>query len=100
MPVLKVRAADLNELAANAAFFFRSRPLPMDDGATALLTPEARAILSQLHAKLDALAAWDTETIEAAVREVAEAAGLKLGAAAQPLRAALTGSRTSPGIFD
>lgn len=100
MPVLKVRAADINELAANAAFFFKSRPLPMDDGATALLTPEARAILSQLHAKLDALAAWDTETIEAAVREVAEAAGLKLGAAAQPLRAALTGSRTSPGIFD
>ncbi|WP_294327805.1 glutamate--tRNA ligase [uncultured Sphingomonas sp.] len=100
MPVLKVRAADLNELAANAAFFFRSRPLTMDEGATALLTPDARAILTQLHAKLDALAAWDTETIEAAVREVAEAAGLKLGAAAQPLRAALTGSRTSPGIFD
>lgn len=100
MPVLKVRAADINELAANAAFFFKSRPLAMDDGATALLTPEARAILSQLHAKLDAIAAWDTETIEAAVREVAEAAGLKLGAAAQPLRAALTGSRTSPGIFD
>ncbi len=100
MPVLKVRAADINELAANAAFFFRSRPLAMDDGATTLLTPEARAILTQLHAKLDALAAWDTEAIEAAVREVAEAAGLKLGAAAQPLRAALTGSRTSPGIFD
>ncbi|PZT96647.1 glutamate--tRNA ligase [Sphingomonas hankookensis] len=100
MPVLKVRAADLNELAANAAFFFRSRPLAMDESATALLTPDARAILTQLHAKLDALAAWDTETIEAAVREVAEAAGLKLGAAAQPLRAALTGSRTSPGIFD
>ncbi len=100
MPVLKVRAADINELAANAAFFFKSRPLAMDDGATALLMPEARTILSQLHAKLDAIAAWDTETIEAAVREVAEAAGLKLGAAAQPLRAALTGSRTSPGIFD
>ncbi len=100
MPVLKVRAADINELSANAAFFFRTRPLAMDDGATALLTPEARAILTPLHAKLDALAAWDTEAIEAAVREVAEAAGLKLGAAAQPLRAALTGSRTSPGIFD
>ncbi len=100
MPVLKVRAADLNELAANAAFLFHARPLAMDAGATTLLTDEARATLARLHAALDALAAWDTETIEAAVREVAEAAGLKLGAAAQPLRAALTGSRTSPGIFD
>jgi glutamyl-tRNA synthetase len=31
---------------------------------------------------------------------VADAAGLKLGQVAQPLRAALTGRRTSPGIFD
>jgi glutamyl-tRNA synthetase len=100
MPVLKVRAADINELATNATFFFKARPLVMDDGATTLLTPDARAMLTRLHAALDALAAWDTETIEAAVREVADAGGVKLGAAAQPLRAALTGSRTSPGIFD
>ena len=43
---------------------------------------------------------WDTETLENAVRQVAEALGLKLGQVAQPLRAALTGRRTSPGIFD
>ena len=35
-----------------------------------------------------------------AVREVAEAEGVKLGQVAQPLRAALTGRATSPGIFD
>jgi len=34
------------------------------------------------------------------VRAYAEAAGAKLGAVAQPLRAALTGRSTSPGIFD
>ena len=33
-------------------------------------------------------------------REVAEAEGVKLGKLAQPLRAALTGRTTSPGIFD
>jgi glutamyl-tRNA synthetase len=31
---------------------------------------------------------------------VAETQGLKLGKVAQPLRAALTGRTTSPGIFD
>jgi len=53
-----------------------------------------------LHTALDGLATWDTEALEAAVRTVADAAGVKLGNLAQPLRAALTGRRTSPGIFD
>ena len=43
---------------------------------------------------------WDTEALEAAVRQVAEDRALKLGQVAQPLRAALTGRKTSPGIFD
>ena len=34
------------------------------------------------------------------MRAYAERAGVKLGAVAQPLRAALTGTNTSPGIFD
>ncbi|MFN3673961.1 MAG: glutamate--tRNA ligase, partial [Bosea sp. (in: a-proteobacteria)] len=38
--------------------------------------------------------------VEAAVRSFAEANGLKLGQAAQPLRAALTGRAMSPGLFD
>jgi glutamyl-tRNA synthetase len=38
--------------------------------------------------------------VDAAVREVAERNALKLGKLAQPLRAALTGKTTSPGIFD
>ena len=36
----------------------------------------------------------------ATVRQVADETGLKLGKLAQPLRAALTGRTTSPGIFD
>ena len=42
----------------------------------------------------------DYDRAEAAIREVAERQGLKLGKVAQPLRAALTGRTTSPGIFD
>jgi glutamyl-tRNA synthetase len=38
--------------------------------------------------------------VEAVVREHAEAIGAKLGQVAQPLRAALTGRATSPGLFD
>jgi glutamyl-tRNA synthetase len=49
---------------------------------------------------LSALAEWDVPSLEAAIREVAESCGVKLGKLAQPLRAALTGRTTSPGIFD
>ena len=100
MPALKPRAANLNELTEGTAFLFATRPLAIDADAAPLLAGEAPALLARLHAALDAVHNWDTETTEAAVRQVAEAAGVKLGQVAQPLRAALTGRRTSPGIFD
>ncbi|THD35170.1 MAG: glutamate--tRNA ligase [Sphingomonas sp.] len=100
MPFLKPRAANLNELATASTFLFAVRPLAIDADAAPLLTGDAPALLSQLHTALDALDGWDTESLENAVRQVAEGAGVKLGQVAQPLRVALTGKRTSPGIFD
>jgi glutamyl-tRNA synthetase len=97
MPGLKERAKTLVDLTASAAFLARSVPLPFEPKAEALLTPEARAMLSRL---APALAATDfsTATLDAALRRFAETEGLKLGQVAQPLRAALTGSTMSPGI--
>ena len=100
MPALKPRAANLNELADGAAFLFASRPLTIADEAAPLLEGSALDLLRRLHAALDALHNWNTEALEDTVRRVAEEAGVKLGQVAQPLRAALTGRRTSPGIFD
>ena len=100
MPELKARAHTLNELADGARFLFAERPLELEDAAEALLTADARALLASAHELLVALANWDTPSLEAAIREVAEASGVKLGKLAQPLRAALTGRTTSPGIFD
>ncbi|HVF37510.1 MAG TPA: glutamate--tRNA ligase [Sphingomicrobium sp.] len=100
MPELKARAHDLNQLAEGAEFLFARRPLAFDDKAAALLTDEARSHLALAHAALSAASGWDHDSLDAAVREVAEANSLKLGKLAQPLRAALTGKTTSPGIFD
>ena len=100
MPVLKVRAKSINDLAAGAAFLFDVRPLALDAGASALLTVDSKSILAQAQTALTALTVWSATTLEAAVRQVAEDAGLGLGKVAQPLRAALTGRSMSPGIFD
>ncbi|MCC0052731.1 MAG: glutamate--tRNA ligase [Rhodobiaceae bacterium] len=100
LPGLKERARTLTELVDAAGFLVATRPLSCDDKARALLGDEARAMLAGLHASLERLATWDAAALEQAVREFAEANELKLGKVAQPLRAALTGRTTSPGIFD
>ncbi len=100
MPELKARAHDLIQLADGARFLFAARPLEPDPAAAALLTDEARALLGRAYAAMAGLAEWDAPSLEACIRDVAEAAGVKLGKLAQPLRAALTGRATSPGIYD
>ena len=100
MPVLKVRAKDLDELAAGAGFLFAHRPLALDDKAAALLTPEARGLLDRIAQVLRPQSDWTTPALEATLKAAAADWGLGLGKLAQPLRAALTGQTTSPGIFD
>jgi glutamyl-tRNA synthetase len=97
MPGLKERAKTLAELADSAAFLARTVPLPMEPKAQALLTPEARLMLRDL---AEVLAGTDfaEDGLNEALRAYAERTGRKLGAVAQPLRAALTGSTVSPGI--
>ena len=99
MPVMKLRAKDLKELADGAKFLFAQRPLTMEPKSEALLTPEARALLGKIHTTF-AAADWAMEPLEAALKAMAAELELGLGKLAQPLRAALTGQTTSPGIFD
>jgi glutamyl-tRNA synthetase len=97
MPGLKERAKTLVELAASAAFLARTLPLPFEEKAAKLLTPEARAMLGELRQALASIE-FTAAALDAALRSFAENTGRKLGQVAQPLRAALTGSTTSPGI--
>ena len=100
MPELKKRAKVLLELAENAQFLLSDRPLALDPAAVKLLAGDAPALLGRVGGRLGALENWEAASLEAAVKGFAEDEGLKLGAVAQPLRAALTGSAASPGIFD
>ena len=100
MPGLKERAKTLVELKAAVGFLFSKRPLAIDEKAKALLNDEGKAALKVLYPLLSAVNDWSALPLEAAVKAHAEATGIKLGKFAQPLRAALTGTSTSPGIFD
>ncbi len=100
LPGLKERAKTLLEIIDGASFLHASRPLALDEKAAALIDADAKAALTALADRFEALAEWSAATTDQAVRAYAEERGLKLGKVAQPLRAALTGRTTSPGIFD
>ncbi|MEP1930681.1 MAG: glutamate--tRNA ligase [Roseibium sp.] len=100
LPGLKERAKTLVELTESASYLWRQRPLETDEKADKILTEDAKAILGDLHEILTAASDWVAEPLEVAVKAYAEDKDLKLGKVAQPLRAALTGRGTSPGIYD
>ena len=100
LPGLKERAKTLVELLDNAEYLFAKRPLGLDAQAEKLLDEAGRKVLGALLQKLETVEPWTPEALDSAVRAYADEAGLKLGKVAQPLRAALTGRATSPGIFD
>ncbi len=100
MSGLKERAKTLVELADGASFLFDQRPLAMDQKAADILANGGKAHLAAMLPRLEALSEWTAQAAEEAVRAYAGETGAKLGQVAQPLRAALTGRSTSPGIFD
>ena len=100
MPGLKERARTLVDLADAASYIFVSRPIEADEAASKILEGEGKEHLAPLREKLSGLNEWNAQVTEAAVRDYADEVGAKLGKVAQPLRAALTGRTTSPGIFD
>lgn len=100
MPELKKRANNLNDLAASSLFYLRSRPIPMDEGAAKLLASATPGLLDRARARFVAQDDWTAAALEQVARELAESEAAKLGQIAQPLRAAVTGSAQSPGLFE
>jgi len=99
MDELKDRAKTVIELSENAHFYAQIRPLKMNEKALSLMDTSSLSHLARVRQKLSDLVNWQAEEIENMVKEIAEAAELKLGNIAQPLRAALTGTTMSPSIF-
>jgi glutamyl-tRNA synthetase len=102
LPSLKERAKTLAELVSGALYLVAERPLKLDDKAAKLLDTAGRAQNAAIHKLLSAVDAdgWRAANLETIVKSYAEAGGHKLGAIAQPLRAALTGRAVSPPVFD
>ncbi len=99
MPDLKPRAQTLVEIAEMSMFYFHTGAFAFDEKAQKVLTPEAMGYLKELAGRMEGLASFTGEAVEEVFRKFAEEKGVKLGAVAQPLRVALSGSTVSPPIF-
>ena len=100
MDGLKSRAKTLKELAENSAFYAMARPLTLDQKAALQLTDQTKTYLAAVAESAADLGTWSRDSLESLGRDIAEKRGIKLGQLAQPLRAALTGSTISPGVFE
>jgi glutamyl-tRNA synthetase len=102
MSAVKERSKTLVELLENTKYVWGDIPSELDDKASGVLSQEARGLLADLISQLRLIhhEQWKPSTIESAVRAFADSRQVKLGAIAQPLRVAVTGRTTSPGVFD
>ncbi|MCB1341005.1 MAG: glutamate--tRNA ligase [Pseudooceanicola sp.] len=99
MPFLKERAKTFPELIDKARFVLASRPIQPDEKAARALTPEARAMLSELTPQLQSVS-WNRDDLETALNGFAVERGTTFGALAGPLRAALSGRAVTPSVYD
>ena len=80
-------------------FIFEKTPISYDDKALKILTNEAKILLNKIANEFLECKDWSEEHIEEIVRSFVKKENIKLGNIAQPIRSALTGTNTSPGIF-
>ncbi|MGY8990842.1 MAG: glutamate--tRNA ligase [Rhodospirillales bacterium] len=97
---LKERAKTTLELIDNSEFYVQQRPIALSPKAVKLLSEDAKDLLKKLTGHLDDVSDWTTINLEDLARKFADEEQTKLGQIAQPLRAALTGSHISPGVFE
>lgn len=88
LPLLKLRAHTLKDLEAEGAFLFA--PVAPDEAAKAALAG-AGEIVTAIACALEGVEPFTAEAIKEALHTLATQRGVKMGALALPLRAALTG---------
>ena len=99
MPLLTDRAMTLTELASHQDYLLQDGAPEVNEEALALLTDEAKTLLLDFASTLpDDFA--DLDEFKAFLNEFLSARDLKMKHIGLPLRAALTGTKSSPSITD
>ncbi len=96
---LKSRAKTLLQFVDESAFYVKEEPLTFNDKAQKTID-ESKEILAELEKAFSAEESLTSENVQSICKEIADKlTNGKLGKAAMPLRAAITGTTVSPSVF-
>lgn len=100
-PLVQERAKLLTEVGPQVTFLF-TEVLEYDEASwdKVMTKDEVGGILDDAAQRLEAVAPFEAETIEAVLRALAEDRAIGAGKAFQPVRVAVTGSSISPPLFE
>jgi len=94
------RSRTLLEMADQVSCLYTEDVTIEPEAATKGFKGDPVPVLEKVADRLKSVEPFERAAIEAAFQEMMERTGVKLGALAQPVRAAVTGRAVSPGIFE
>lgn len=100
MANLKIRSSTLVELAELAKIYLVNLPIKYSREATDVITNCDKNLIDQVIEKLQNLSDFNKDIIQAEFKELAKNNNIKLGELMQPIRALMTGSLSSPSVFE
>jgi glutamyl-tRNA synthetase len=101
LELIRSRVKRMGQFVEEARPFLQERTdYDLEAVARHIGKPEVRAVLGTLANAIEALEAFNQQTLEALVRGTAEATGMKAAALIHATRVAVTGRAVSPGLFE
>ena len=100
LPEVKIRAKTINEIIESLDFIMQKRPIKLNENALKIITVDSKKYLSDIKKNIENLDPWDINNIEQLLKGFSSYKGLNLKDIAIPLRAVLTGTLSSPGIYN
>jgi glutamyl-tRNA synthetase len=97
---LQERARTMLEMADGALFYYKSDFEYDPQAAEKFLKAETLPVYGAVIGKLESLMDFSYQGIESAFKEICAEMGVKLGQVGPPVRVALCGTNTSPGIYE
>ena len=97
---VKTKTKTIDELIESIEFISQKRPIKLNEKATEILTIDAKKILSEIKKNIETLDTWDINNIEQLLKDFSSSKGIKFKDLGLPLRAVLTGTLSSPSIYN
>lgn len=100
MPYLKVKTKGLNALTQECAFVVAKLPLEIEEKLQKALNADSLPLLVELVSLFEKADDWSHDALETCLSAFMEAKGINMGKIGPALRACLTGTTKSLGIYD